>query len=231
MKNNKFIIFAWILMSGIYSCTKENINQLSLDVKLTGKVELHSQFGEKLDNYEAVTILLDDAQNKSEYVLNEEGYYHISGIKTGVYNLTITANGFVTRQIKGLQLLGGDETIYKNYWLFQPSSALISELHFTANEAGRLSLAGYWKNPLNSAMNYYQRVAVFTHNAEDISVTNYSQVQIMYISPQSDGYFQRDYYLPTEKAPVYCLVCTLPYSGYDLAGHSQPSNIAIYYYL
>lgn len=105
MKNNKFIIFAWILMSGIYSCTKENINQLSLDVKLTGKVELHSQFGEKLDNYEAVTILLDDAQNKSEYVLNEEGYYHISGIKTGVYNLTITANGFVTRQIKGLQLL------------------------------------------------------------------------------------------------------------------------------
>ncbi|GAF05441.1 hypothetical protein JCM21142_104176 [Saccharicrinis fermentans DSM 9555 = JCM 21142] len=216
------------LTLALISCTEKEIDRLELQVKVKGKINLFSQFGEVMSDYSNVAITFTDTDKEFMAEVDSVGNYEITEFTTGSYNIFVTAPGFVTRKIEGVQFLGGDLWQLSNFSLAQPSTSIVSDLAIT-NKNGSLYLSGRIVNEQSpNTENFYRRIIIYFHDTSAVSPVNNTSSYVVYVAINEYNEFETELY-GSALDSFYCVVCGVPdFYDFYYGGIGTPSNVVGY---
>ena len=67
-----YFLFLFVVMT---SCTETEIDKVELQVKVKGKINLYSQFGEQIKDYDGVSITFTDTYKEYSPKIDSVGNY------------------------------------------------------------------------------------------------------------------------------------------------------------
>lgn len=172
----KILAFTCLAMI-LLSCKKEILYEGPVG-DLKGRAIL-SDRNVTLTDYSGVEVIIDGSTPELRTTTNEKGEYTIQGLKTGIYDIVFTKNGFGTYKIVSFQFLGGNISTYAgSVTLNKLPDFSITDLKV---DTGRFSPYNYFVNvkvSLSVTTYYYMRY--YISDSPDVSYSNYQATDYIY---------------------------------------------------
>lgn len=176
-KNFVMLIFLLLIFS---SCEKTEIKQIELKGTIKGRMYVYNEFGENIDDFENINVVLDDGNTKFSTTVNSNNKFLIDNIPTGTYDLIFSKQGYYDYQIQGLQIVGGDEPLHTSGYLIEEISTTIENISIELDPVNNMYL--------NSTVIHsgdYAVIRYFLHNQENVSYSNYLETGTLIFGGES----------------------------------------------
>lgn len=156
----------------LIACNKEESLQLPT-ATLSGIIRTTDEFG-YLVKVEGIIVDVTDGVYTGTTFTDRQGRYSISGIPTGVYDITLTREGFGTRKNFSRLILGGNLPVYFNENMSEISSTRVLSFQAVADTLlKQIKVSGTIN--ISSTDDSTRFVAVFLNSDSSVSFSNYKE--------------------------------------------------------
>lgn len=158
------------LMMIVFSCKKE-VYYEGLKGELKGKAGLYEN-NTTITDYSGVSVTLDGSSPGLQTTTNAKGEYEFTDVKTGIYDIVFSKEGYGTYKLVSYQFIGGNLPTF----VYPVSLAKIPVFSITSLkvDTGRYNPYSYFVNVTGKvSVTASSNLRIYLSDRPDVSYTNY----------------------------------------------------------
>ena len=161
MKNLNFILIATVACSLLLSSCKGSDGP-SLSGDLVGFAYLVNSSGVRQPDNSGIRVSVDGINCAD--TTNVDGKFILPNLLTGIYNITMTKNGYPSKKLVSIQFVGGGQGFLGTYAMGETPNCSVTSLTATSS-AGMVTISG----TLSSSLPAYKYVRIFFGTNSQVS--------------------------------------------------------------